>query len=235
MLLPFLPLLGLAATSPPVVEWQWVAEGSCPSSDAVNAAFVELAPESCYVGGEPLEIEGVVARGPEGWGLELEMRRGAQIYERSLTAESCEALADAAVVIAVAACPSLADPESGAVATSDPSPPELLEFEPEPEPEPVEVETVDSSPALPQPASGAERDRRATREEPPAQQPRSGSRPTLTLGSRAAVAWGLDLRPASSRASRSTCCGRAWTPHSGWTPAHGVELRRRHRASMSGS
>jgi len=118
----------------------------------------------------------VTRNSDDGWSMQLDMQRGTERYERALSADSCEALADAAVVIAAAACPSLQTPPS---ASLQPPMPVLSASDPGPAP---------PTPALPL-RQGREPSQ-PTRPHPRAPSRPRASEPVVALGSRVAGALG---------------------------------------------
>ncbi len=177
-----LPLLAIAISqSPSDVEWDWAGGPQCPERPEVRRRFDDLAPEACRSGGEPLRIGSVATRTETGeWHLRLVMQRGAKIYERDLSAQSCQALAEAAVVIAAAACPSVTEP---AKPIEDPS-------ESTPSTRPF-IDTGGAMIPVPAPDTVSGQPAETVR----AQRPAASAAPRVTLGPRIAGAAGPGPAP----------------------------------------
>jgi hypothetical protein len=96
-----LALLGTAAPETSHVRLEWEAPPPCPDHDAVIAAMTWFLGEHPREG-DPLEVEahGVVTRSEDGgWVLDLDTRTPHGEGHRSLHAQHCDVLADAAALI----------------------------------------------------------------------------------------------------------------------------------------
>ncbi len=170
------------------VEWNWEAPPSCPDQATVETRFLSIAPELCLQArDEPLQAQARATQVDGEWRLALELRRGSSTLTRSLSARSCEALAEAAAVIAATACPDLSqDPpdEAREPATSIPeTPPEIPASVPEPPAPPISPPVVDVIDVIEVPAV--------------AKIPARRNGPVPWFGGRAAVAFGPGPAPAA--------------------------------------
>ncbi len=154
----------LAPVTPeiPPAPVRWDAPPGCPDLDRVQARISDLLGRSVEPG--ELEMQGRIDASAQGWTLTLTTKVGNLTDERSLDANDCTVLADAAALVAVV----MLDPvvaaatiERNADEASEvpspppdeppPTPPAPLETDPPPEtdPEPEPLPTRRPSPARP--------------------------------------------------------------------------------------
>jgi hypothetical protein len=141
------------AGEPRRVELRWIAEASCPSGDAVVSAVEQL-----VQGSPPKDV--IVARAEvthdDAWRVRLETRSGHRVGKRSVTAETCEQLADAtALILALMIDPTASrrKPEPIAVAppvVPPPPPPPVVAPPPPPVAPPAPAPRA-AAPPLPEP------------------------------------------------------------------------------------
>lgn len=129
---------------PPV---RWTAPAGCPDQDRVRSQIDALL-------GRPLDpseliLEGTIESTASGWTLTLETTVGTLVDQRSLEANDCSVLADAAALVAVVmldpvqAADSIEDEAAAAEAARDEVartpvlPPETPPAQPDPDPDPV--------------------------------------------------------------------------------------------------
>lgn len=180
-----MPWVGQLASAPvespaEALELEWSAPEACPGSEDVHRAIASRlsAPGDEERGLAVVRAHGVVHSVPEGYRLDLQLWVDGSQGTRTIEAETCPALADAAsLVIALAIDPSLST--APAVET------------PEPEPSPPTPSTDDAIPALvperPERSSPTEADASAPSTEPepsPASPPSEAREPNLVSPSR---------------------------------------------------
>ncbi|MBK8263608.1 MAG: hypothetical protein IPK80_20005 [Nannocystis sp.] len=101
-MLGLLSALAPLLTGPPVdagVSWRWQAPVECPDEAMTGRALAAAITGACAA-----RAEGAVSRSAEGWRLDLKVIVGDELDQRTLSATTCSALADAAIVIVTVAC-----------------------------------------------------------------------------------------------------------------------------------
>ena len=89
----------VAGVAPPGPDWAWRAPDDCPDEATTRAELRAVTAAACT-----LTADADLRPTPDGWRLDLEIRTRRAIQLRSLTASTCRALADAAIVIVAVAC-----------------------------------------------------------------------------------------------------------------------------------
>lgn len=174
------------------VVWTWRAPRGCPDEATTRRELNAAAQTACS-----LDADAQVEKTDAGWRLELRLRRQGRAEERTLTAATCKALADAVVVIVAVACieDALSAVPEPPVAAVPPPPAEAPQVEP------------GGSTGVPPEATELPEERRAT-EAPLVLRPagpgqalidrRRVGAPIAELGLRGGVAWAPTHAPAAN-------------------------------------
>lgn len=132
-LLPFAAPVAAEPVGAATPSLQWSAPPTCPSAEHVRERVAALA----RPGGAALSVRVRVDRGEAGFVAAIELDDGEQMQRRSVTAASCDALADAVAVI-VAVAPGRVSPQPDAVAAPQSEPREPAAPRDDPTAPPVE-------------------------------------------------------------------------------------------------
>jgi hypothetical protein len=215
---------------------KWVLRWSAPPECPTEADVVRSVEQLLGASDVALEADASVARRPDGFHLSLSWRKGLTSATRELTGDACSELAQAAaLMIALAAEPSLAVPSddaAGAAAAAEPAPAPA-------KPPPVAPAPPPAPRAAPRPSTKTETEVRG-REPPPrfVLSPRlggavdTGSLPRATVGGFAGV--GLRYGPyalvveglafAPQETNRPAGSGRFWLGVAALRPCALMEL-----------
>ncbi len=137
---------------PVPLDLSWSAPPDCPGLDAVSGAVARLL-EGSPRSGSRVRVDATVTRRGGGWALALTTTRDGAVGHRSMKADSCAAVADAAaLVIALAIDPvHVAEPEAAAVPPVAPDPPPPPPSPPEMPPRATVAPPPPAPPTVPAP------------------------------------------------------------------------------------
>ena len=174
------------------VSWTWEAPEGCPDEATTRRELVAATRTACTLG-----VDARVERSGAYWRLDLQLREQGNESARTLTAATCRALADAAIVIVTVACAEetrqadpVSEPPGDDRAPTIAATNEATLVPPVPPPAPA-----DAPAALPR-ATAPLRESPTIRLDAPVASARR--RPIGEIGLRGGVAWAPTLAPAAN-------------------------------------
>ena len=177
------------------VGWTWKAPEGCPDEATTRRELVAATRTACTLG-----VNARVERSGADWRLDLQLRGQGNESTRTLTAATCRALADAAIVIVMVACAEetrLADPVSEP--PGDDRAPTIAATNEATLVPPVPPTAPADAPGVEPRATAPSREAPPTRlDAPVASARRRLTAPIGEIGLRSGVAWAPTLAPAAN-------------------------------------